>query len=55
MKNHISERAEIILKQAEQIEKVNKEKIIKSVMTETLSSIDKAYMNNKEEIEAKMF
>ena len=34
---------------------MNQTKIINEVMTETLSSIDKAYQENKSEIESKMF
>ena len=55
LKNHIHERAESILKQAEVIEQMNQDKIINSVMTETLRSIDQAYENNKQKIEDDMF
>lgn len=55
LKNHLYERATNILKQAEAIESNNQNKIISEVMSETLSSIDKAYSENKEEIEAAMF
>jgi hypothetical protein len=55
LKNHIHERAVSILKQAEYIEKINQEKIITSVMSETLKSIDSAYANNKQQIEDEIF
>ena len=55
LKNHLHSRAEFILKEAESIENVNQNKIISSVMDETLASIDVAYKNNKEQIEAAMF
>ena len=55
LKNHLYERAQNILKQAEAIETNNQNKIISEVMSETLSSIDKAYSENKAEIEAAMF
>jgi hypothetical protein len=55
LKNHIHERAEAILKQAEQIEQVNQNKIISDVMSQTLKSVDIAYQNNKEKIEAEFF
>ena len=55
LKNHIHERAESILKQAEAVEQMNQEKIISSVMTETLKSIDLAYENNKQQSEDDMF
>lgn len=55
LKNHIHMRAEAILKQAEQIESINQSKIISNVMDETLKSIDLAYKNNKEKIEADFF
>eukprot|EP00178_Gracilaria_changii_P027675 TRINITY_DN9037_c0_g1_i1.p1 TRINITY_DN9037_c0_g1~~TRINITY_DN9037_c0_g1_i1.p1 ORF type:complete len:174 (+),score=15.83 TRINITY_DN9037_c0_g1_i1:393-914(+) len=55
LKNHLYERAQNILKQAEAIEANNQNKIINEVMTETLSSIDKAYTENKDQIEAAMF
>lgn len=44
LKNHLYERATNILKQAEAIEANNQNKIISEVMSETLSSIDKAYV-----------
>lgn len=43
LKNHIHERAEAILKQAEQIEQSNQNKIISDVMSQTLKSVDIAY------------
>lgn len=55
MKNHIHERAESILKQAESIEQNNQNKIISEVMSETLKSVDSAYNNNKEQIEQDFF
>lgn len=55
LKNHIHERAEAILKQAEQIEQMNQSKIISDVMSQTLKSVDIAYENNKEQIEADFF
>jgi len=55
LKNHLHSRAENILKEAEAIESVNQSKIISSVMEETLASIDVAYKENKEQIEAAMF
>jgi hypothetical protein len=51
LKNHIHERAEAILKQAEQIEQSNQNKIISDVMSQTLKSVDIAYENNKAQIE----
>lgn len=39
----------------ESTENINQGKIISSVMEETLSSIDTAYANNKEQIESAMF
>lgn len=51
LKNHIHERAEAILKQAEQIELTNQNKIISDVMSQTLKSVDIAYENNKAQIE----
>jgi len=55
LKNHLYNRADHILKEAEAIENHNQTKIINNVMEETLKSIDTAYQNNKEEIEARMF
>ena len=55
LKNHLYNRAEYILKEAEVIESHNQTKIISSVMEETLKSIDIAYQDNKAEIEAAMF
>lgn len=55
LKNHIHERAEAILKQAEQIEQMNQNKIISDVMGQTLKSVDIAYQNNKDKIEAEFF
>lgn len=55
LKNHLYNRADAILKEAEAIENHNQTKIINNVMEETLRSIDIAYQNNKEEIEARMF
>lgn len=49
------ERAQIILKQAETLENMNQNKIINEVMSETLGSVDKAYTENKEQIEKEMF
>ena len=43
LKNHLYSRAENILKEAEAVENLNQNKIITSVMDETLSSIDTAY------------
>ena len=37
------------------MENINQDKIINSVMAETLGSIDAAYQNNKQEIESAMF
>lgn len=51
LKNHIHERAEAILRQAEQIEQNNQNKIISDVMSQTLKSVDIAYENNKARIE----
>jgi hypothetical protein len=50
LRNHIHERAEAILKQAEQIELTNQNKIISDVMSQTLKSVDIAYENNKAQI-----
>ena len=47
LKNHLYNRAEYILKEAEAIESHNQTKIISSVMEETLKSIDIAYQDNK--------
>ena len=55
LRNHLHSRAEYILKEAEILENINQNKIISSVMEETLSSIDTAYTNNKEQIDAAMF
>lgn len=55
LKNHLYARADNILKEAEIAENINQNKIITSVMDETLASIDTAYNNNKEQIEAAMF
>ena len=55
MKNHIHERAEAILKQAEAIEQNNQNRIISEVMSETLKSVDAAYANHKEKIEQDFF
>lgn len=46
LKNHLYERAQSILKQAESIEANNQNKIINGVMSETLKSIDLAFENN---------
>jgi hypothetical protein len=43
------------LKEAETLESINQGKIISNVMQETLQSIDVAYQNNKQKIEADMF
>lgn len=43
LKNHIHERAEAILKQAEELERHNQNKIISDVMSQTLKSVDIAY------------
>jgi hypothetical protein len=51
LKNHIYERAEAILKQAEEVERLNQNKIISDVMSQTLKSVDIAYQNNKAKIE----
>lgn len=48
-------RAESILKEVENVESINQNKIITSVMQETLQSIDTAYKNNKQKIESAMF
>lgn len=50
LKNHVHSRAQNILKEAETIENHNLEKIISSVMQQTLASIDTAYNSNKQEI-----
>lgn len=55
LKNHIHERAEAILKQAEELEKHNQNKIISDVMGQTLKSVDIAYQNNKQQIEEAFF
>ncbi len=55
LKNHIHERAEAILKQAEDLEKINQNKIISDVMGQTLKSVDVAYTNNKAHIEEAFF
>lgn len=47
LKNHLYERAQNILKQAEALENMNQTKIISEVMIETLSSVDKAYADHK--------
>ena len=51
LKNHLYERAQNILKQAEAFEIMNQTRIINEVMSETMSSVDKAYAENKEQIE----
>lgn len=55
LKNHIHERAETILKQAEELERHNQNKIISDVMSQTLKSVDIAYQNNKQTIEDAFF
>lgn len=55
LRNHLHSRAEAILKEAEILENINQNKIISSVMGETLSSIETAYRNNKDQIDAAMF
>jgi predicted homoserine dehydrogenase-like protein len=55
LKNHLYERAHNILKQAEAIETMNQTRIINEVMNETFASVDKAYSENKEQIEKEMF
>lgn len=55
LKNHLYERAQNILKQAEAIEVNNQNKIINEVMSETLLSVDRAYTENKSQIEKEMF
>lgn len=50
LKNHLHARAEYILKEAESLESINQNKIISSVMQETLKSIDVAYHDNKAQI-----
>lgn len=51
LKNHLYDRAQNILKQAEAIENNNQNKIINDVMSETLTAVDKAYSENKAQIE----
>ena len=55
LKNHLYERAQNILKQAEAIENMNQTRIINEVMGETFAAVDKAYNDNKEQIEKEMF
>ena len=55
LKNHIHERSESILKQAEELERLNQNKIISDVMGQTLKSVDIAYQNNKQKIEDAFF
>lgn len=55
LKNHIHERAEAILKQAEEIERTNQNKIISDVMGQTLKSVDIAYQQHKTKIEDAFF
>ena len=55
LKNHVHSRAENILREAETLEAINQNKIIASVLQETLQSIDVAYKENKEKIEADIF
>ena len=55
LKNHLYERAQNILKQAEAIENMNQTRIINEVMGETFAAVDKAYNENKEQIEKEMF
>lgn len=55
LKNHLHARAESILREAETLEAINQNKIINSVMQETLQSIDIAYKENKAKIEADIF
>lgn len=55
LKNHIHERAEAILKQAEEIERTNQNKIISDVMGQTLKSVDIAYQQHKTQIEDAFF
>ena len=55
LKNHLYERAQNILKQAEAFETNNHAKIINEVMAETLNAVDKAYAENKDQIEREIF
>jgi len=55
LKNHLHQRAETILREAENIESVNQNRIIGNVIEETLKSIDLAYANNKAQIESAIF
>lgn len=43
------------MKQAEEIERVNQNKIISDVMSQTLKSVDIAYENNRAKIEDAFF
>jgi hypothetical protein len=47
VKNHLYERAQNILRQAEAIENSNQSRIINDVLKETLTAVDKAYSENK--------
>ena len=47
LKNHLYERAQNILRQAEAIENSNQSRIINDVLKETLTAVDKAYSENK--------
>ncbi len=55
VKNHLYERAQNILKQVEAIENNNQNKIIYDVLSETMTAVDKAYSENKDQIEQEMF
>lgn len=55
LRNHLHDRAHSILRQAESYESVNQSKIINDVMAETLGAVDKAYSENKEQIEREIF
>lgn len=47
LKNHLHERANNILRQAEALESMNQNKIINEVMSDTLNSVDKAYAEHR--------
>lgn len=55
LQNHINNRALNVLKQAEAFEEINQRKVIDKVLSEVSSSLEKAYSENKAQIEKDMF
>lgn len=55
LQNHITNRALNVLKQAEAFEEINQRKVIDKVLSDVSNSLEKAYSENKEQIEKEMF